>query len=595
MISWLHPWVLALLPLAALPVILHLLKRREPPTQFFPAVRYLRATTEEHQRKLRLENILLLIARTLLVLSLLLLAAGPSVPLTGVSGHAPTALVIVLDNSASSGAIVNGAPRLDGLRRAASRALARATPDDALWLLTADGTPRRGDASALAVIIDSLGPSPARLDLGEALRAADELLSTDRRPGEVLLVTDLQRSAASAATLRSPVTVGRPEEAPPVNRSLTLLDPGTLPWSRGGGRLTLALGGDDDAATPVTVRLAGLPPRQLLGRAGALASVNLPAPGEGWWRAEAELDPDEFLLDDRRVATVRVAPLARTDCSAGGRNVVAACDVLVRNGRLLRGSEVTVGSIGTGPSVVLPPADPADLGAVNRRLAQRGSSWQFGTLLVGGGSIDSAGWIGRHRVERRYSLRASGSGMTGVLATADGQPWAVRSGDIVLLGSRLEPEWTDLPLSAEFMPFMDRLVNRTVRGAVSIVDASPASPARLPDLVTEVRRDDRQWTVDGGDFFSPPETGVYLLVAGRDTVGALDVNVDARETQLEPLADGDVRRLWGPGARVVDLTDAGAAAFSARARGDLRPALIWLALGAGLVEVLLASFRRRGA
>ena len=41
MIGFLHPWVLAGLAAAAIPVLLHLLARREPPTVVFPAVRYL--------------------------------------------------------------------------------------------------------------------------------------------------------------------------------------------------------------------------------------------------------------------------------------------------------------------------------------------------------------------------------------------------------------------------------------------------------------------------------------------------------------------------------------------------------------------------
>ena len=73
MISFLHPWLLAGLAAAAIPILLHLLARREPPTIVFPAVRYLVTTTREHQRRLKLQNWLLLCLRTLL---LVLLVAG---------------------------------------------------------------------------------------------------------------------------------------------------------------------------------------------------------------------------------------------------------------------------------------------------------------------------------------------------------------------------------------------------------------------------------------------------------------------------------------------------------------------------------------
>ena len=110
MIGFLHPWVLVGLAAAAIPVLLHLLARREPPTVVFPAVRYLITTTQEHQRRLKLQNLLLLLLRTLLVVAIVLAAAGPTAPLRGVPGHAPSALALIVDNSPSSGAIVGGSP-----------------------------------------------------------------------------------------------------------------------------------------------------------------------------------------------------------------------------------------------------------------------------------------------------------------------------------------------------------------------------------------------------------------------------------------------------------------------------------------------------
>ena len=114
----------------------------------------------------------------------------------------------------------------------------------------------------------------------------------------------------------------------------------------------------------------------------------------------------------------------------------------------------------------------------------------------------------------------------------------------------------------------------------------------LPDLVTEVRRGDREWRVEGGGLFQPPETGVYYLRSGRDTVGAISVNPDPRESRLARASDGQARELW-KGARVVALEDAADGAFSSASRGDLRGPLLWLALIAGLAEVGLASAWRR--
>src|SRR5690606_29128116 len=153
---------------------------------------------------------LLLALRTLLVLALVLAAAGPTLPAGAPGSHVPTALVIVLDNSLSSGAVAGGRQVLESLRDGARAALGRAGAADGLWLLAADGVARRGDPAALRDVLDTLGPSPARLDLGEALAQAEAVLAGDPRPGEILLLSDLQRTALSPATVTRPLLVGRP-------------------------------------------------------------------------------------------------------------------------------------------------------------------------------------------------------------------------------------------------------------------------------------------------------------------------------------------------------------------------------------------------
>ena len=203
MIGFLHPWALAGLVAAAIPVLLHLLARREPPTVGFPAVRYLITTTREHQRRLRLQHLLLLLLRTLLIVALVLAAAGPTLPRRGVAGHAPSALVLVLDNSPSSGVVVAGTPRLAQLQAAARAVLARATPDDALWLLhRGRRAAPRGSADADGRGRWPRGLAPPARSRGRGGRRAPPCLASDARPGEIMLLTDLQASAVSPAEPR---------------------------------------------------------------------------------------------------------------------------------------------------------------------------------------------------------------------------------------------------------------------------------------------------------------------------------------------------------------------------------------------------------
>jgi hypothetical protein len=592
MIGFLHPWVLMGLAAASIPVLLHLLARREPPTVVFPAVRYLITTTREHQRRLKLQNLLLLVLRTLLVVALVLAAAGPTVPLRGVAGHAASALVLIVDNSPSSGVVVSGTARLAQLQVAARAVLARATPDDALWLISADGVPRRGDPASLGDQVARLNVSPERLDLGGALRLARDVLASDSRPGEIVLLSDLQASAVSPAEIASPLLVGRATAPPPPNTGVGRLDLGPQPWSSDGGRIAVALVGDSGPPLPLSASIGNRPARQALLRVGGAASLNLPGLPSGWWPVTVQLDPDELRIDDRRVGVVRVAPVARATWDPQDRFIAAACQVLEANRRLARGDEITLGHLGRVGSIVMPPADPVELGALNRALSARGVGWSFGGLVVTPGATDSNGIVSRTRVLRRYQLRPAASGRTGVLVTVGSSPWLVRSGDVLLLGSRLDPSWTELPISAGFMPFIDVLLNRLARGELTIATGAPGDPIDLPDLVTTVRQGKREWRVEGGGKFRPSELGEYYLLSGKDTVGSLSVNPDPRESLLAPAGEPEIRTLW-KGARVVDLPEVAEFAFSSASRGDLRGALLWSALVIGLLELGMASGWRR--
>ena len=600
MIGFTAPWVLLGLLAAGIPVLLHLFARREPPTVMFPATRYLAETARAHHRRLTLQHWLLLLIRTLLIAALVLAAAGPTLPGGPAATHAPSAVTVVLDNSLSSATTVAGTPVVQRLKEAALAILDAARTGDALWLLTADGPPRRGSAIELSAIVHRTTALPARLDLGAAIGIAREAMAAERLPASVVVVSDLQASALAQAPGSGAVVVLRPEEAPVANLGLAALLTGRQPWGPDGGSVAVQGVGTAGKRAAVSLRIGTRPPRRQLASANESILLGSGPLTAGWWPVRAELEPDELRLDDLRETAIRVADASRAAWRSDDRFLATAAEVLLSNGRLIRGGDLTLGTLGQGASIVQPPADPAGHGALNRALAARGASWRFGELAPGSTVTDSGPLLGRHPVARRYALvpagsRASSAPPRGVLATAGGLPWVVRSDNLILLGSRLEPEWTALPLSAEFVPFVDFLANRAIRGEIAILDAPPGDPVVLPDAATAVIRDGQLRTVEGGGTFRSRETGLHFILAGRDTIGAVAVNPDQRESVLTRGGDGEIRRLW-PGARIAPLERAASLAFAAGGRADLRGFFLVLAAALALADATLAGLgARKGA
>ena len=78
------------------------------------------------------------------------------------------------------------------------------------------------------------------------------------------------------------------------------------------------------------------------------------------------------------------------------------------------GDDIVLGGFGAGASVVLPPADPAALGAVNRELERRGVAWRFGDPAPAGRHRQQQRRSPRRALFQRLRLVPSGSGRSGV-------------------------------------------------------------------------------------------------------------------------------------------------------------------------------------
>ena len=75
--SFLTPFFLWLLPLMAIPLIIHLLNRRNLVTIDFSTLRFLKLLEKESIRKLQILQILLLILRTIIILFVVFMITRP--------------------------------------------------------------------------------------------------------------------------------------------------------------------------------------------------------------------------------------------------------------------------------------------------------------------------------------------------------------------------------------------------------------------------------------------------------------------------------------------------------------------------------------
>jgi hypothetical protein len=107
--NFLSPAFLLLVAAAAVPLLVHLLRRRMDQRVDFPAARYLARAERENSRKLRLRNLLLMLLRVLAIVLIAAAAARPIGRIAG-TGHAPTAVALVLDNTLSTSVIRDGRP-----------------------------------------------------------------------------------------------------------------------------------------------------------------------------------------------------------------------------------------------------------------------------------------------------------------------------------------------------------------------------------------------------------------------------------------------------------------------------------------------------
>jgi hypothetical protein len=608
--EFLAPWYAALAAAAAVPLLLHLLRRRIGTRLEFPAVRYLERAEQEHSARLRLRNWLLMALRVLAVLLVALAAARP-VARVGGAGHAPTAIAIVLDNSLSTTAVVDGRPVFTALRDAALGVIANAAAEDRLWLVTANGRVAGGDASAVRDAIRAATPLAGAGDLPRAVARAAEIARSARQASPtVVVLTDAQatswRGTADAGGVR--VVTFAPGGTPPRNRAVVAADAAPRRWTPSGTVVARVLSADS-----VPYRISE---RDAAGNERTLARGTAAPNGEirvrvtpaarGWVVGSVAVQPDELRGDDERwfAAFSGEPPAAVSDPSAGPF-VASALATLAQSGRVSAGGPrvaviVAADAATRLPALLVAPSDPARVGPANLALERLGVPWRFSALRTGEAPVRfaaSAGDSARVGIvaTRRFQLMPRAAARADTLATAGGEAWVVAGPGYVLVGSPFQPDATTLPVRAAFVPWLAEVLAERLGGDPGAVVASAPGAVVEPPAGADalISADGRRTPVSAG-MTAPERGGVYLWSRGGARVGALVVNVESEESELARMnARALAERIRGGQVQVAaTANDAAAAAFAVHGQRPIGGVALVAALVALAAEGL-ATRRRR--
>ncbi|HJL42393.1 MAG TPA: BatA domain-containing protein [Myxococcales bacterium LLY-WYZ-16_1] len=348
--SFAQPWMLWGIAAAALPVLIHLLFRRQPRRQPFPAMELLMQSIRRVERSWRLLRWLLLAARVAVLAAFALAASRPffsseTAAASQVAG--PERLALVVDRSLSMRATYDGRSAFDVARELADRAAGRMEAEDVAVLVWAGPEPElavappTGNPATLSRALRDGRPGFEGADLGRAVTVAARALAPpeDRNEGpadegvadepvrRVVVFSDLARNA-----IRSPADPGGARiewvrvpsaDTDRSNRALVSVRaepaPNAAPHTLRFVARARSFAESDDRPEPETV------PIDLTGQgdaqtrtfidlpAGAVVEKTMDATfgGAGTYRVNLRTPPDRLAEDDRYALMARVRPRVR--------------------------------------------------------------------------------------------------------------------------------------------------------------------------------------------------------------------------------------------------------------------------------------------
>lgn len=498
------------------------------------------------------------------------------------------------------------------------------------------------DPRAAAAALEGVGCGYGRSRLGPALAAAVRLLDQspvgDRR---VVLVSDMARHAFEGVDLRrgerppAALEIVAPVAATGVNRSVSGLDVDVLPDGRLGLSSRVTAWGAAAEGVQLEVRVAAAAgPERLVGRSevspGGGASIErrfeVQPPGEGHGRVRAEIGADFLPADDVREVGYHVAlPLRVLVIDGDPQNLSFGSETFYLERALAPGVGLDVEptfltlaelrpagfadhdvvilcnvpelSVERAAALEAAVADGTGLiVALGNRVAQPVYNGRLAALLpatigllrrpgtgVGAGPLDSGLELHRVTVRSWFSLEPDPASRVAA-RLASGEPLVVEgahgAGSVLLLATTLDRDWTDLPISPRFLPFLHDVIERVaardeVAVPPTVTVGTPADLSSHAGLGATV-------VLPGGRRTALPEDGwlratslpgVARIEVGGRVVGSLSIVLDPAESDLTRLSSTELADVVGPALHL------GAADAEAPRAGGRWPAWKWL-LGA---------------
>ncbi|MEO8183012.1 MAG: VWA domain-containing protein [Deltaproteobacteria bacterium] len=262
--SFLVAAALAVALLVAAPLVAHLLRRGRTPERAFPPVALVARLEAHSKERARLEDRALLSLRALMVVVLSVLGATPLVRCSRLTVDRPNgasiALALVIDDSHSMRALVNGNSRWNAAIEGARQLLRSARDGDAVAIVLS-GKPARlalsptSDLKAARAALGELQQSDRGSDLENALSLARSAIENlERSERKLIVLGDVAGSTLDAPDISAPLERLRE----PVN------DCGLLEARRQGDRLRVAVACSAAASGARSLRVVSSEPVEKL-------------------------------------------------------------------------------------------------------------------------------------------------------------------------------------------------------------------------------------------------------------------------------------------------------------------------------------------